>query len=58
MPFFETKLPSNQFIRVHKSYMVAIDKIRLIEGNRIYIEDQKIPIGQTYRNAVSKLYDD
>jgi len=34
---------------------VAIDKIKLIEGNRIIILDYTIPIGQTYKNDVNKL---
>ncbi|MGB2128394.1 MAG: LytTR family transcriptional regulator DNA-binding domain-containing protein [Flavicella sp.] len=43
------------FLRVHKSFIVAIDKIKVIEGNRIKIETHKIPIGQTYKSQVTKL---
>lgn len=46
---FEKKLPSTDFVRVHKSYIVAIDKIKTIEGNRIYIDQHPIPIGQVYK---------
>lgn len=53
---FEDLLPQNSFLRVHKSFIVAIDKIKLIEGNRIHIETSIIPIGQTYKNSVNKLY--
>jgi hypothetical protein len=35
---------------------IGLDKINLIEGNRIHIEAHKIPIGQTYKNEVNKLY--
>lgn len=52
---FEKKLPGN-FLRVHKSFVVPREKIKLIEGNRIHIEDHKIPIGQTYRNVIKQLY--
>ena len=45
----EEMLPSSNFIRVHKSYMVAIDKIEFIERNRIKISDKLIPIGDTYK---------
>ncbi len=45
----ESKLPKEDFIRVHKSYMVAINKIDKIEGNRIFILNTEIPIGQTYK---------
>ena len=48
-------LPDSNFLRVHKSFIVAIDKIKLIEGNRIIILDYTIPIGQTYKNEVNKL---
>jgi len=48
-------LPDNQFIRVHKSFIVAIDKIELIEGNRISIQDHKIPIGKMYKINIRKL---
>jgi len=44
----EQFLHSSNFIRVHKSYMVAIDKIDHIEKNRIWIGDQIVPIGETY----------
>lgn len=53
---FITILPTHQFMRVHKSFMIAIHKVTLIEGNRITIAKHKIPIGQTYKNAVSTLY--
>jgi len=53
---FETLLAQYNFLRVHKSFMVAIDKIKLIEGNRIHITDHKIPIGQTYKANVNRLY--
>ncbi|MEL7118361.1 MAG: LytTR family DNA-binding domain-containing protein [Bacteroidota bacterium] len=50
----EDLLPDTDFIRVHKSFIVATDKIKLIEGNRIKIGDQLIPIGQTYKNNLMK----
>lgn len=53
---FETLLPIDNFLRVHKSFIVAKDKIKYIEGNRIIIDTHKIPIGQTYKNRVTKLY--
>jgi DNA-binding LytR/AlgR family response regulator len=53
---YETLLEPNHFLRVHKSFIVAIDKIKFIEGNRIHIDAHKIPIGQTYKQQVTKLY--
>ena len=52
---FSQSLPDNQFIRVHKSYIVSIDKIALIEGNRIHIQNHKIPIGKMYKLNINKL---
>ncbi len=52
---FEEALPEGQFVRTHKSYIISIDKIDLIEGNRISIKDYKIPIGKMYKLNISKL---
>jgi two-component system, LytTR family, response regulator len=41
-------LPQNLFVRVHKSYIVPIDKIESIERNRIKIKELNIPISDTY----------
>lgn len=51
----EDLLRSNKIVRVHKSYMVAIDKIDHIEGSRIFIGDQIIPISETYSEGFFKL---
>jgi DNA-binding LytR/AlgR family response regulator len=51
----EELLPSQDFVRVHKSFLVAIDKIDHIEKNRIQIGDQIIPISDTYGEAFYKL---
>jgi DNA-binding LytR/AlgR family response regulator len=54
--YYEIFLKSKNFIRTHKSFIVPLDKIRLIEGNRIQIENHSIPIGLTYKSTISKLY--
>jgi len=53
---YEAILTDGSFLRVHKSFIVAIGKIKFIEGNRILINEHKIPIGQTYKANVNKLY--
>ena len=53
---YEALLSNGNFLRVHKSFIVAIDKIKFIEGNRIIVEEHKIPIGQTYKANVNKLF--
>ena len=51
----EELLPKDRFLRVHKSFIIATAQIDVIEGNRIHIGTHKIPIGQTYRNNITKL---
>jgi DNA-binding LytR/AlgR family response regulator len=48
-------LPPDQFIQVHKSFAVAIKHISSIEGNRIFIEDNTIPIGKLYKANLIKI---
>lgn len=57
MKKMEDSLPAGQFIRVHKSYIVALDKIDSIERSRIQIKDKIIPVGDTYRESFFKLVD-
>jgi two-component system LytT family response regulator len=45
----EESLPSKRFCRVHKSYIVAIDKIKSIERNVIIIGEKRIPVSNSYR---------
>jgi len=51
----EYLLPINNFLRVHKSFIVAIDKIDKIERNIIKIKDKSIPIGLSYKERFDKL---
>lgn len=46
---FEQQIPPHIICRVHKSYMVALDKIDSIEKDRIKIRDRIIPISETYK---------
>jgi DNA-binding LytR/AlgR family response regulator len=43
-------LPEKNFVRTHKSYIVAINKIESIERNRIKIREKLIPIGNTFKD--------
>ena len=51
---FEEQLPKGEFIRVHRSFIINKSKIRIIEGNRIFIEEYEIPIGANYRDPFLK----
>lgn len=57
MKKMEETLPKGDFIRVHKSYIIAVDKIESIERSRIAIAGKTIPVGDTYRDAFFKLID-
>ncbi|TDO21500.1 LytR/AlgR family response regulator transcription factor [Pedobacter duraquae] len=57
MKKMEETLPSTQFIRVHKSYIISLDKIESIERSRITICGKIIPIGDTYRDEFFKRID-
>ena len=48
MKALEEKLPGNQFFRVHKSYIVSIDKIDIIRSQRIKIGQNTVPISDGY----------
>jgi two-component system, LytTR family, response regulator len=47
----EESLPSNRFCRVHRSFIVAIEKIKSIERGVIIIADQRIPVSNTYKES-------
>ena len=50
----EQNLPSEHFMRVHKSYIVAIDKIETSDRDTITIHNEKIPVGITYRREMAE----
>lgn len=50
------KLPSNEFIRVHRSFAVSLSNISAIRSNTIYVGDTTIPIGTNYKKELQDLY--
>jgi two-component system, LytTR family, response regulator len=54
MSHFEEKLPDTLFLRAHRSFIVAIDKITAYSASRIEILNWEIPIGQYYQKEVLK----
>ncbi|MCB9224353.1 MAG: LytTR family DNA-binding domain-containing protein [Crocinitomicaceae bacterium] len=48
----EDSLPSEIFIRCHKSYIVNKNMVEALEGNSLVIQDKHIPIGQSYKEQV------
>ena len=51
---FEQVLINEEFVRVHKSFIIAMSKIQNIEGNAVFIDGQRIPIGRTYKLNLMK----
>jgi DNA-binding LytR/AlgR family response regulator len=49
------ELPESNFIRIHRSYAIAINKVKSIEGNLLEIGLSKIPIGRKYVNHVKEV---
>lgn len=47
-----TQLPEEQFMRIHRSYVVSLSKIEYLEGNQIRILGQLLPVGKPYREAL------
>jgi len=46
------ELPAEKFLRIHKSYVIALNKVKSIEGNRVQIQSYNIPIGRNYSKDV------
>lgn len=53
MKTIEQHLPADRFIRVHRSFIVQMSKINVIERNRIVFGKKYIPISDTYKKAFS-----
>ena len=51
----EEMLPSNAFVRIHKSFIVAINKIESFNADSVDIARTEIPIGRSYKLNVSKI---
>lgn len=50
----EEMLPAGEFLRIHKSYIVAIDKIESYNADSIQVAKHELPIGRLYKNDVSR----
>ncbi len=50
----EERLPASRFLRVHRSYLVALDKIDSMEGGVLVINRTPLPVADAYRSALSK----
>ncbi|MCX6244267.1 MAG: LytTR family DNA-binding domain-containing protein [Bacteroidetes bacterium] len=51
----EEKLPHAHFLRIHKSFLVPVQKITAFTAFSVYIQEQEIPVGRSYKDTVSKV---
>ena len=54
MKNMETLLPSDNFIRVHRSFIISVEDLKYIMGNILMIGEKEIPIGKSYKENVMK----
>jgi DNA-binding LytR/AlgR family response regulator len=55
LSYMEEKLPENKFLRIHKSYIIAIDKISGYNNDLINIEGYSLPLGRSYKQSFLKV---
>ena len=56
LSFLEVKLAfAKNLLRVHRSYIININYITKIQDNRLWIDDEEIPVGVTYKKELSDL---
>jgi two-component system LytT family response regulator len=51
------QLPDQQFVRIHKSYLISLMAFTYIEGNQVKIGDEYLPVGLTYKDGLLKALD-
>ena len=51
----EAQLPQPPFVRVHKSFIISLDHLRMVEGNTLLVGTESITVGETYREEFFKL---
>lgn len=51
----EAELPGDKFIRIHKSYIIAVASITAVRKNSVFINDLELPVGETYRESIRHL---
>jgi len=53
----EDKLPSEDFMKVHRSYLINVNHVSGMAGNMINISDSEIPVSRNYREDLNKRFD-
>lgn len=52
----QQKLPVEKFLRIHRSYIVNVDKISASKGNKVYAGTHELPVGKMYKNVLTDLF--
>jgi DNA-binding LytR/AlgR family response regulator len=52
LTLLENQLPATQFMKVHKSYIVALDKIKCVEGNMVTLASTQLPISRNLKDIL------
>ena len=47
----ETRLPERDFIRIHKSYLISISKIKQFDANTVHVGLTQLPISRSYKQV-------
>lgn len=49
LKYFEEKLPDNLFVKIHKSFVIALNKIEKTDNNEVWLLQKNLPLGDTYK---------
>ncbi len=55
LAWMEEQLPENDFIRIHKSYIVSLHKIEAFSASTIEVFNKELPVGRSYKNSIAKV---
>ncbi len=57
LKYFEENLPQEQFIKIHKSYLIALDKVEKTDNHSVWVLGKELPLGNTYKEDFFKRID-
>ncbi len=50
----ENQLPEDQFVRIHRSYIISLNEVEYVEGNHVHIKGQNLPVGKSFKETLLK----